>query len=81
MTNVRFDRGNLTLQELADRTGKSRRQISRWTSKPRTLWLAEVHERHDTIRNLKAEGLKPREIADTVGCGLSTVYNVLAKTA
>lgn len=80
-TTRRFDRGTFTLQELANKTGKSRRQISRWTSKPRSMWLADVARRHEKIRDLKAQGMRNTDIASAVGCSVSTVYSVLSKSA
>lgn len=73
----RFDRGDYTLRELAELTGKSTRQISRYTSKPREEYLASVRKRHDRIMALHDDGKKPKEIAQELDTPIRTVYYVL----
>lgn len=74
----KFDRGDLTLRELSEMTGKSIRQLSRKTSKPRHVYLRQTANRHQEVLHLKKQGRTPREIADLTGYSLSNVYNILS---
>lgn len=50
MTYERIDRGDRSIQELAQRTGLSKATIARHTSRTRTEWLQEVAEEREAIR-------------------------------
>ena len=75
-----FDRGDYTLRELSKLTGKSIRQLSRKTSKPRNEYLGQAKQRHTKVIELHQGGKTPKQIAAESGYSLSTVYRIL-KTA
>lgn len=76
-----FDRGDYTLRELSRLTGKSIRQLSRKTSKPRTEYLQEAKQRHNKVIELYQNGKAPKQIAAESGYSLSTVYRILKNVA
>jgi len=72
-------RNGLSVRELAARTGVSTASIIRWTSEPREVYLARVHERAERIRQMRESGMTMRAIAAEVGCSVGTVHNALHK--
>lgn len=76
---ARYPRKGRTARELAELAGKSVRTAQRWTSEPREQYEARVAERHERIRELRADGLSYRAIAAELGVSVSTVHYALNK--
>lgn len=76
---ARYPRKGRTARELAELAGKSVRTAQRWTSEPREQYEARVAERHERIRELRAEGKSMRAIAAELGVSVSTVHYALNK--
>lgn len=74
---ARYSRGGKTAREKAAEVGGSIRTAQRWTSEERGEWLARAAQRHEKIRELRAQGLSMRAIADEVGCGVGTVHRAI----
>lgn len=70
----RIDRGDVSIRELAERIGKSPRTIARWTSESREEYLSRAAERHRKVRELRAEGMTMRAIAEELGISLRSVH-------
>ena len=77
----RLPRNGLTVRDLAERSGASPSSIIRWTSEPREEYLSRAQQRHETIRQLRAEGMSMRAIAAQVGCTVGTVHYALTRAA
>jgi DNA-directed RNA polymerase specialized sigma24 family protein len=75
----RISRGGRTARDVAEQAGLSLRQVQRWTSEPRTTYLAGVQARRQKIRALRAEGLSMRQIAAELGCSVGTVHQALTE--
>ena len=72
-------RNGLSISELAKRIGKSPATVARYTSEPREQYDARVAERHERIRELRAEGLSYRAIAAELCVSVGTVHYALNK--
>lgn len=70
----KFDRGDMSIRELADKTGLSTNTIIRRTSKSREEYLSRAAERHRKVRELRAEGMTMRAIAEELGISLRSVH-------
>lgn len=70
----KIDRGGMSVRELAKKTGLSTNTIIRWTSAPREEYLSRAAERHRKVRELRAEGMTMRAIAEELGISLQTVH-------
>lgn len=79
-TRTRIPRNGYTIAELAKKTGKSARTVERWTSEPRQEYLKRSSERHQQIRELRAQGLSMRTIAEKVGVTVGAVHYAIHKT-
>lgn len=79
MTQQRIPRNGKSVRELAERTNFSTNTIIRWTSEPREVYLARGRERAERIRELRAEGLTMRAIAEQLGCGVGTVHRAVSE--
>ncbi len=75
---ARYPRNGRTAKEVAQKVGMSERSAQRWTSEPREVYLARAQERAKRIRELRAEGLTMRAIAELEGCSVGTVHRVVA---
>lgn len=73
-------RNGWTVKELAAKTGASPRSVVNWTSEPREDYLRRGHERAEKIRELRAEGLTMRAIAERLNCSVGTVHRALKNT-
>ena len=76
----RVPRNGKSVREIAERTGFSTNTIIRWTSEPREDYLRRGHERAERIRELRAEGLTMRAIAERLDCSVGTVHRALKNT-
>lgn len=76
----RNPRNGLSIRELATRIGRSPSTIKRYTSEPRETYESRAAERHTRIRELRAEGLSMRAIAEQVGVTVGAVHYALHKT-
>ena len=74
-------RRNQTARELAKQFGKSERTIYRVMAEPRDEYEARAAERHERIRELRAEGLSMRAIAAELEISVGTVHYALNKAA
>jgi len=74
-------RRSQTAREMAKRFGKSQRTIYRVMAEPRENYEARAAERHDRIRELRAEGLSMRAIAAELDVSVGTVHYALQKAA
>lgn len=81
MTQVyaRIPRNGKTARELAEKVGMSSRTAQRWTSEPREVYLQRAAQRHERIKELRAEGLSMRAISKEVGIAVSAVHYALQK--
>jgi len=70
----KIDRGDVSIRELADRTGLSPRTVARWTSEPREEYLSRAADRHRRIRQLRDQGMTMRAIAAELGVSVRTVH-------
>jgi len=66
-----------TAREVADRIGASPRTVRRIIAEPREEFLARAAERRKRVLELRAQGLKLREIADRVGMTTGGVGTIL----
>lgn len=76
----RYPRNGRTVREAAALTGLSTATIIRWTSEPREDYLRRGHGRAERIRELRAEGLTMRAIAERLDCSVGTVHRALKNT-
>ena len=72
-------RRKLTARELGERFNLSPRTIRGLIAEERTTYLARAAERHEKMRQLRAQGLSLRAIAAELGCAPSTVQRALKK--
>lgn len=71
-----------TAKQLAAQFGVSERTIRKAIAQPRDEYEREAAERHERIRELHAQGLSYRAIAETVGLkSPSAVHYALKKAA
>lgn len=70
-------RRKLTAREAAERFGVSSRTIRRIVAEPREEFEARAAERRQRVLELRAQGLKLREIADEVGMTVGGVGTIL----
>jgi len=75
----RLPRNGLSIRELAERIGKSPATVARYTSEPRDQYDARVAERHQLIRDLRADGRSMRAIAAELDISVGTVHYALNK--
>ena len=68
-----------TARELGERFGRSPRTIRRIIAEPREEFLRRAEERHEKIRELRAEGLSMRAIGDQLGISARAVHYALHK--
>ena len=69
-----FSRKGMTLTEASKLTGIPVRTLARWTPEPREDYLARVNEKRGRVRELRAQGLSMRAIANEIGCSVGTVH-------
>ncbi len=70
---------NKTARQLAEQFGVSTRTIRRAIAEPREQYEARSAERHERIRELRAEGKSYRAIAAEVGVSYGAVQYALNK--
>lgn len=70
-------RRSMTAREGAERLGVSPRTIVRIMAEPREEFLARAAERRQRVLELRAQGLKLREIAEEVGMTVGGVGTIL----
>lgn len=68
-----------TARELAERFGVSPRTIRRTVAESREDYLSAAEKRHQRIRELRAEGLSMRAIAEELNISVGTVHYALNK--
>ncbi|BDB63564.1 MULTISPECIES: sigma factor-like helix-turn-helix DNA-binding protein [Rhodococcus] len=66
-----------TAREVAERIGASSRTVRRIMAEPREEYLARAAERRERVLELRAQGLKLREIAEEVGMTVGGVGTIL----
>lgn len=77
-------RRTMTAREGTERLGVSPRTIQRIMAEPREEFLARAAERRQRVLELRAQGLKLREIAEQVGMttgGVGTILHHARKAA
>ena len=77
----RLPRNGYSINEAAKKLGLSPRTVARWTSTPREEYLAAAGSRHQTIRELREQGLSMRAIAAELEVSVGTVHYALHKDA
>jgi transposase len=70
-------RRTMTAREAAARTGLHPVTIRRLMAEPRGEFLARAKARRDRVLELRAKGLKHREIAEELGVPIGTVGRLL----
>lgn len=75
----RIPRNGLSIQQLANRIGRSTSTVKRYTSEPREVYETRAAERHARIRELRSEGLTMRAIAEQVGVTVGAVHYAIHK--
>ncbi|WP_301851166.1 sigma factor-like helix-turn-helix DNA-binding protein [Rhodococcus pyridinivorans] len=70
-------RRNRTARELADRLGISPRTVRKIMAEPRGEYEARAAERRQQAVELRAQGLKYREIAEEMGIQIGAVGKLL----
>ena len=70
-------RRNITARELAERLGSSERTARRLVAEPREEFLDRAKGRRDRAVELRAQGLKYRQIAEMMGISTGTVGRLL----
>ncbi len=73
----RIPRGGMTARELAEKTGYTVRTAMKWTAEPRELYLERAAQRRRRIRELRAQGLSMRAIAEIEQVSVGTVHYAL----
>lgn len=77
MTVYKTGRRKLSAREAAERLGVSPRTIRNIMAEPRDEYEARAAERRKQVLELRAQGLKYREIADEVGMTVGGVGTIL----
>lgn len=67
----------ITAKELAQRLGSSERTARRLVAEPRKDFLERAQARRTQVVELRAQGMKYREIADQMGISTGTVGRIL----
>ncbi|OFV72490.1 sigma factor-like helix-turn-helix DNA-binding protein [Rhodococcus erythropolis] len=70
-------RRNRTAREVAERIGASPRTVRRIIAEPRASYEARAAERRKRVLELRANGMKLREIAAEVGMSVGGVGTIL----
>ncbi|WP_301851156.1 sigma factor-like helix-turn-helix DNA-binding protein [Rhodococcus pyridinivorans] len=70
-------RRNRSARELAERLGISPRSVRNIVAEPRDQYLARAAERRKRVLELRAQGLKLREIAEQVGMTTGGVGTII----
>lgn len=70
-------RRSITARELAERLGSSERTARRLVAEPRDEFLDRAEVRRRQASELRAQGLKYREIAETMEISIGTVGRLL----
>lgn len=81
MSALRPGRRKGTAREVAERLGVSPRTVQRLVAEPRDVYDARVTERHERIRELRADGKSYRAIAAALNVSIGTVQYALNKAA
>lgn len=66
-----------TAREIAASLGTSERTVRRIIAEPRSDYEQRARERREHAAALRVQGLKYREIAETMGCSIGTVSRLL----
>lgn len=70
-------RRTITAREAAARIGCSPRTIQRVIAEPRDEFLARIAERREKVLALREQGMKYREIAETLNIPIGTVSTII----
>lgn len=77
MSDTTPARRKRTAREIAASLGTSERTVRRIIAEPRGDYEQRARKRRAQAAALRVQGLKYREIADTMGCSIGTVSRLL----